>query len=86
MSLASSKSHTWFVMPSAVPDRSPNGPAIPSAGLYDHRFSGVAKGIRLYLLPSVAAAFGCAFAGPATLLCTSFVLAALSGWLATYSP
>lgn len=84
--MAGSASRTWFDMPSAVPDRSPDGPALPPADLYDHRFSGVAKGVRLYVLPSVAAAVGWALAGPVALLWTSFVLAALSGWLATYSP
>lgn len=73
-------------MPSAVPDQSLDGPVIPPVGLYDHRFSGVAKGIRLYLLPSVAAAAGWASVGPVSLLWTSYVLAAVSGWLATYSP
>ena len=73
-------------MPSAVPDRSPDGPVIPPVGLYDHRFSGVAKGIRLYLLPSVAAAAGWVSGGPVALLWTSYGLAAVSGWLATYSP
>ena len=73
-------------MSSAVPDRSPDGPAIPSAELYDHRLAGVARGVRLYLLPPVAATVGWAFAGPVALLWTSVVLAALSGWLATYSP
>ena len=82
-------SHIWFVMSSAVPDRSPDGPAIPPAELYDHRLAGVARGVRLYLLPPVAATVGWAFAGPVgpgALLWTSVVLAALSGWLATYSP
>lgn len=79
-------SRTWFGMSSAAPDRSPDSPAIPPAGLYDHRFSGVAKGVRLYLLPLVAVAVDSALASPATLLWASFVLAALSGWLATYSP
>lgn len=73
-------------MSSAVPDRSPEGTVIPPAGLYDHRFAGVAKGIRLYLLPTAAAVAGWNLAGPVALLCTSLVLAALSGWLATYSP
>ena len=73
-------------MRSAVPDRSPGGSEIPLAGLYDHRFSGVAKGIRLYLFPPLAAAVGWTMAGPGVLLWTSLVLAALSGWLATYSP
>ena len=84
--MASSTSRTWFDMSFAVPDRLADGPAIPPAGLYDHRFSAVARGIRLYLLPPVAAAVGWALAGSGALLWTSFVLAALSGWLATYSP
>lgn len=41
---------TWFDMSSAVPDRSPDGPGISPARLYDYRFSGVAKGVRLYLM------------------------------------
>lgn len=73
-------------MSSAVRDQAPHGPAVPPDGLYDHRLSGVAKGVRLYLLPLVAVAAGWALAGPAALLWTSFLLAALSGWLATYSP
>ena len=82
----SSTSTTWFEMSSAVPDGSPDGPAIPPAELYDHRLAGVARGVRLYLLPPVAATVGWSFAGPGALLWTSVVLAALSGWLATYSP
>lgn len=84
--MARSTFRIWFDMRSAVNDRSPGAPAIPPHGLYGHRFSGVAKGIRLYLLPLVGAAAGWALAGPAPLLWTSLMLAALSGWLATYSP
>ena len=73
-------------MSSAVPDQAPDGPAIPPDGLYDYRFSGVGKGVRLYLLPLVAVAVGWALAGSAALLWTSFLLGVLSGWLATYSP
>ena len=79
-------SRTWSDMSSAVPDRPRAGVATPAAGLYDHRFSGVVKGIRLYLLPPVAAAAGWALAGPGVLTWTSLMLAALAGWLATYSP
>ncbi len=61
-------------MSSAVPDRLPDGPAIPPDGLYDHRFSGVARGVRLYLLPLVAVAAGWALAGSAALLWTSFLV------------
>lgn len=81
-----STSRTWLDMSSTVPDRSPDGTAIPPAGLYGHRFGGVAKGVRLYLCPLLAVAAGWTLAGPATLLWISIVLAALSGWLATYSP
>lgn len=73
-------------MSSAAPDRLPDGPAIPPDGLYDHRFSGVARGVRLYLLPLVAVAAGWALAGSAALLWTSFLLGVLAGWLATFSP
>lgn len=79
-------SRTWSDMSSAVRDRSRAGVATPATGLYDHRFSGVGKGIRLYLLPPVAAAAGWALAGPGVLIWTSLMLAALAGWLATYSP
>ena len=62
------------------------GSTYPLPDLYGHRFSGFAAGMRLYLIPLLAGAAGLAMAGSASLLCASFVLAALAGWLATYSP
>ncbi|MCY3809869.1 MAG: hypothetical protein OXG58_10695 [Gemmatimonadetes bacterium] len=56
-------------MSSTVPDRSPDGTAIPLlGGLYGHHFAGVAKGIRLYLCPLLAVAAGWTLAGQEPIL------------------
>lgn len=60
---------TWLDMSSTVPDRSPDGTAIPLlGGLYGHHFAGVAKGIRLYLCPLLAVAAGWTLAGQEPIL------------------
>lgn len=81
-----STSHPWCAMKSIVREPSPNAPTSISASLYEHRWSRAAVVMRLCFLPVIAVGAGVLLAGPAVLFWTSLLLAALAGWLATYSP
>ncbi len=58
----------------------------PHQAVYVSGYSGLGVFIRRYALPALAAGAGLAIGSTVTLWWTSLTLAALAGWLATYSP